>query len=364
MRWWWVHVNWFTWTMYDMMYLGGCWKKPKSMRCPTPRKQKSTKLTTDSPASPYCILALLIAFSWLGRDFHFFLIFLFPPFFFLSPLCKLEMKAHGRSLSELLEQQQEPFVLDVYLVERGYSRRFLASRSCSLCWPGKACKRLKLLTSHGFKSWRNALSWFHRAPRLNNVPKHNACSSSSWNYNIVHCKFFKLFIFCVRLLMLQVLVADDAEEEKSGMSLSLPRKILRIFNDFLEVAYAPAFYQLVGSKRQIYKWSASERKVLHAKIPPLNSTRYLVISELSCSGDMEWSGFRSQVGEIGVELEATLFEDIKEETISDMICSQCKIQTWYSLLGLFSSSDSKLCILFCVFLRLSHEKALVCTGFR
>ncbi|KAG6505266.1 uncharacterized protein LOC121987864 [Zingiber officinale] len=209
------------------------------------------------------------------------------------------MKPHGRLLSELLEQQQEPFVLDLYLVERGYSEGCLASRSCSLCWPGKGCKRLKLLTSHGFRSWRKALSWFHRAPHLNNVPKHNACSSSSWNYNIAHY---------------------DAKEEKSGMSLSLPRKVLRIFNDFLEVAYAPAFYQLIGSKRQIYEWSASERKMLSAKIPPLNSTRHLVISELSCSSDVEWSEFPSQVGEIGVELEATLFEDIKEETISDMIC--------------------------------------------
>lgn len=130
--------------------------------------------------------------------------------------------------------------------------------------------------------------------------------------------------------MLQFLFADDAEEEKSGMSLSLPRKILRIFNDFLVVAYAPAFYQLIGSKRQIHKWSASERKMLHAKIPPLNGTSHLVISELACSSDAEWSGFRSQVGEIGVELEATLFEDIKEETISDMLCSQCKI--WSSSL--------------------------------
>lgn len=133
--------------------------------------------------------------------------------------------------------------------------------------------------------------------------------------------------------MLQFLVADDAEEQKSGISLSLPRKILRIFNDFLEVAYAPAFYQLIGSKRQIHKWSASERKImLHAKIPPLNGKSHLVISELSCSSDVEWSGFLSQVGEIGVELEATLFEDIKEETISDMLCSQCKIWRSSSLL--------------------------------
>lgn len=56
----------------------------------------------------------------------------------------------GRSLAELLEEQQEPFLLEVYLMENGCSRRMITSQSKPFCWLLNLCKRLRIRqSSHG-----------------------------------------------------------------------------------------------------------------------------------------------------------------------------------------------------------------------
>ncbi|RWV79012.1 hypothetical protein GW17_00059923 [Ensete ventricosum] len=64
---------------------------------------------------------------------------------------------HGMRLFELLEEQQEPFLLDVYLLERGYSDRAMKTNAAAfLCWPAAACRRLTRLSTHGFKRKKRA----------------------------------------------------------------------------------------------------------------------------------------------------------------------------------------------------------------
>ncbi|XP_038982934.1 uncharacterized protein LOC120110972 [Phoenix dactylifera] len=89
--------------------------------------------------------------------------------------------AQGRRLFELLEEQQEPFLLEVYLLENGYSNRVLKSQAASMCWPGGAFQRLQRLSSHGLKrrcgflrciltkvlygkAAKKALDWDRKAP--------------------------------------------------------------------------------------------------------------------------------------------------------------------------------------------------------
>lgn len=118
--------------------------------------------------------------------------------------------------------------------------------------------------------------------------------------------------------------------------------MLDIFNELLKVAYTPAFYQLVGSKRQ---FDRSDVHLLHREkeadeespettgkfvIPrrkKKNKTRFtrlrqLIGSEMSSSG-REWGVFQPQASDIGAEIEATIFEDIKEEVILEMMGSHC-----------------------------------------
>uniref|UniRef100_A0A453GED0 Uncharacterized protein n=2 Tax=Aegilops tauschii TaxID=37682 RepID=A0A453GED0_AEGTS len=58
----------------------------------------------------------------------------------------------GRRLSELLEERQEPFFLDLHLLEKGCSGRLLDGYDTALCWPAAAAGNdaasvLKRLTS-------------------------------------------------------------------------------------------------------------------------------------------------------------------------------------------------------------------------
>lgn len=59
----------------------------------------------------------------------------------------------GRRLYELLEEQQEPFYLDMYLLEKGYSTRFL-DEGPIMCWPGNEKRMLRKFTSSQFKRKR------------------------------------------------------------------------------------------------------------------------------------------------------------------------------------------------------------------
>ncbi|XP_042374514.1 uncharacterized protein LOC121968068 isoform X1 [Zingiber officinale] len=214
------------------------------------------------------------------------------------------MRGPGRPLSELLQEQQEPFVLDVYLAERGHycSERLLLlasnkSSSCTFCCHGNASKKLQFFTSHGFiKCWKNAFTSCHKTP--NNHHHHHHHHS---NYSVDHY---------------------DAE-----VVLSLPRKFLSIFNEILEAAYTPAFHQLIGSKRRAVTEKNIHEKILLVERQQRHLTcnkRHLVISsEFSCLSNLEWSGLQSDlVGEVGVEIGAALLEDIKEETILDMIAQE------------------------------------------
>ncbi|URD96223.1 hypothetical protein MUK42_29070 [Musa troglodytarum] len=65
---------------------------------------------------------------------------------------------HGRRLFELLEEQQEPFLLDVYLLEHGYSDRAMnPSAAAFMCWHGGACRRLRRFGTHGCRRKRTGL---------------------------------------------------------------------------------------------------------------------------------------------------------------------------------------------------------------
>ncbi|RWV78579.1 hypothetical protein GW17_00060424, partial [Ensete ventricosum] len=62
---------------------------------------------------------------------------------------------HGRRLFELLEEQQEPFLLDVYLLEHGYSDRATGANAAAaaaafMCWPRSACGKLRRFGTYGF----------------------------------------------------------------------------------------------------------------------------------------------------------------------------------------------------------------------
>ncbi|RWV95735.1 hypothetical protein GW17_00041616 [Ensete ventricosum] len=227
-------------------------------------------------------------------------------------------QVHRRRLFELLQEQQEPFLLDVYLLERGYSDRLLASQStCPACWPGNPCRRRRSqkLTSRRFGTRREGTV-------------RNMLS-----------KLFSRRATKDALHWIDTAAAPHVRHTETNKGFALTTKVLDIFNELLKVAYTPVFYQLVGSKRQ---FDRSDGHLLRCEteadeespettgnfvIPRRNNNnkrftrlRQLIGSEMSSSG-REWGPFQPQASDIGAEIEATIFEDIKEEAILEMMGS-------------------------------------------
>lgn len=63
---------------------------------------------------------------------------------------------HHRRLFELMEEQQEPFILDVYLMENGLTCK-ASTRTTHVCWPSFACMKLQSFNIHGIRKNRGWL---------------------------------------------------------------------------------------------------------------------------------------------------------------------------------------------------------------
>ncbi|CAL9044171.1 uncharacterized protein LOC135673376 isoform X1 [Musa acuminata AAA Group] len=285
----------------------------------------------------------------------------------------------GRRLSELLEEQQEPFLMDVYLVEKGYSERLFTSQATSLCWPITACKRLKSLQGHGFrrrrscrpskcmltkllngKAIRKALSWnkkkkIKKAFRLSDTgSKEKAMSGGRAVGDLDGALRRRCMqvddskqLSSVSVLELHSqggsqVHTSDKEEDASTSNLDSPRKDLDIFRELLELAYTSAWDQLTKSKKQLDQHCEQDdervvdshecfaRETAESEVHETDNswqTQKEVVSsltQLTCSdisnARREWYEFQPQVREIGTQVEQAIFEDNIEDVILEMMC--------------------------------------------
>ncbi|XP_020100729.1 uncharacterized protein LOC109718745 isoform X2 [Ananas comosus] len=199
----------------------------------------------------------------------------------------------GRRLSELLEEQQEPFFLDIYLIENGYSTKLLEAQSTTICWPSisSTTNKLQRLTSNGFKKRRGS-SWLVRTILSKILHAKAVKRALNWDYkppeigrkSVSDCLFkSKRQIAHARLSCSDRVDADEFDgkevrwesiemEDSNSKQLSpvsvfelhsyessplhdghckeetMPNKALDIFKELLEAAYTPALNQFAESK--------------------------------------------------------------------------------------------------------------------
>lgn len=67
----------------------------------------------------------------------------------------LEPQMSTKKLQELLQDQQEPFTLELYLLERGYPKNKLDPKQSFLCFSPGSSKLLKRSASSGIKRGKN-----------------------------------------------------------------------------------------------------------------------------------------------------------------------------------------------------------------
>ncbi|XP_008798916.2 uncharacterized protein LOC103713681 [Phoenix dactylifera] len=295
---------------------------------------------------------------------------------------------HPRRLFELLEEQQEPFLLDVYLLENGYSDRALRSQATVLCWPGSACRSLLRLSSHGCKRKRGgvlrcilnnflhrkviwkALSWegtarengrrgvFEMGTESHVADFHRLSSSSAVNEGELDGE--------VQWKVLEdsnqpspVSVLELHSDEASPVRNHSPSSNL---TKETEEASWVGLEELLGSASLLSqhaktKTESNESHQLlldcvreleegiwgsHECLSPERPKRTIkehIFSWEKLRGDLaditqlvdlevskcreEWRHFQPEIREIGIEIEAVIFEEIGEEIALDMLDFQC-----------------------------------------
>ncbi|WOK99593.1 hypothetical protein Cni_G08305 [Canna indica] len=248
---------------------------------------------------------------------------------------------HGRRLFELLEEQQEPFLLDVYLLEHGYSDRAIKADATFMCWPSRL-RRIKRKRGTRFlrcllskvvynkvmrKAWRwetaaafGAGKWsffgsikgkndavdFHRLSYSGGIDEDAAIGSSNQ-------------LSPVSVLELH---SDEVEEELSSTStLDSPNEVS--WGCFCDDAQKPNrkrhFFEPHHFVLDCHECSVPEILLpCESQTAALSDISKLIDSDLSKSRK-EWIQFQHDITEVGVEIEHIIFEEIRDETLLEIL---------------------------------------------
>ncbi|XP_072957820.1 uncharacterized protein [Typha angustifolia] len=286
---------------------------------------------------------------------------------------------YGRRLSELLQEQQEPFLLDVYLLENGYSSRALKSPSVGRCCSLSACSRLLRLCRYGFKRRGGVLryalvnfvyqkvikkrtmqvfSCFCEMGGKPNLPEFRRLSSScDIDEGESDGDFpWKAMEDSRQLSPVSVLDmhSDQVKDEKPSTSGSSPKQTAQAsWLDFEEIigSTSPVPHNCkINQSGQLLSECVKEVEEMiwdsHECLSPQRTGKLIeeqIISWEKLRGDIaklthlihldfsrpsrEWRQFQSERKEIGMEIETQIFEDIRREAVMDILSSHCTLKT-------------------------------------
>ncbi|PKA57047.1 hypothetical protein AXF42_Ash002351 [Apostasia shenzhenica] len=227
--------------------------------------------------------------------------------------------SHGRRLFELLEEQQEPFLLEIYLLENGYSFKLHKSQPAIRCWPRNACRKLLGFGNNGVfkrRRWGMMPSLF--------LPKLLRWLPGLGGRRVVFSCFsgmdWRRMEDSKQLSPVSVLeLHSDAMEESSDSEASLELLCSSCFSNL---------YQYKSCREGIREGLGEEDggKAMKGQVSPLekNSGEGARIAELidvDLSGSRrEWGGsFEAEEREIGIEIEGFIFEEMEEEVALEIL---------------------------------------------
>ncbi|XP_074560028.1 uncharacterized protein LOC141816091 [Curcuma longa] len=236
---------------------------------------------------------------------------------------------HGRRLCELLEEQQEPFLLDAYLLQHGYSDRAADAAAC-VCCLGSACSRLKGFSDYWLK--RRKKKKKKKKKKKTEVIRHVlakiACDrmiSRACRRNAAAIdRLMKAENHGVEFHRLSSAAAtDEAEIDKEERS---PVSVLALHShEAEEESTSPSSFE-----------STEEAKNSCSSNPEDDCSRELeeslrvdcdgIVVDLSqliardlSSSHKEWSQFEHERRAVGAAIEHIIFEEIRQETALDLL---------------------------------------------
>ncbi|XP_064963043.1 uncharacterized protein LOC135636128 [Musa acuminata AAA Group] len=292
---------------------------------------------------------------------------------------------HGRRLFELLEEQQEPFLLDVYLLEHGYSDRATRANDAAafMCWPGSACRRLRRFGTNGFKRKRGGIlrllldkvvynkvvrkawSWdgavvgsgrwsifgtlFEMKGKSNVVEFHRlSCSGGTEVDREDQCRAPSSSTQLSPVSVLE-LHSDEVEEEVSSISAHNWAAVEELLYgrchdpkraNTKKHLYEPHHFvldclrEVEGRLSTPHECSGPEKRGKNRDEEVLSYDNHgaalanlsrLIDSDFSKSG-REWNHHQHEMTEVGTQIEHLIFEEIREETLVGILDCHCTLQ--------------------------------------
>ncbi|KAF3323772.1 hypothetical protein FCM35_KLT12503 [Carex littledalei] len=260
----------------------------------------------------------------------------------------------ARRLYELLEEQQEPFFLDMYLLEKGYSTSFLDEEAPMMCWPGNEKRMLRKFTSSQFK--RKRREGFLKRILLSKLaqikyPKRaldrddNIKSDQEFEHSERFCEhkmdikqLSPVSVFDLGSYRSSPASQSEEEKHKPQKTFILDPKIMNIFNKLFETAYTPDFEKTlkpldqdqfkrkpppssVSGYNKERNWdfegqilSSEEKKekqsdLLENHIIELEKLRNIIISK-DITETPRWKEFISEIKGIAMEIGDAILDDI------------------------------------------------------
>ncbi|XP_039137342.1 uncharacterized protein LOC120274864 isoform X2 [Dioscorea cayenensis subsp. rotundata] len=183
---------------------------------------------------------------------------------------------HHRRLFELMEEQQEPFILDVYLMENGLTCK-ASTRTTHVCWPSFACMKLQSFNIHGIRKNRGWLLNFI----LNKLLHGKALQQKGGNGGM----------FSV--------VEEVDEEVESSVEERSPLHHIKTKQEENITAREPLDKGKVVNEVMIFSLEKKMRSFSASK--------------------EKWGQYQRTAREIGTEIEVLIFEDICEEIVLDLL---------------------------------------------
>ncbi|KAM0888058.1 hypothetical protein ACQ4PT_028594 [Festuca glaucescens] len=276
--------------------------------------------------------------------------------------------AAGRRLSELLQEQQEPFLVEAAKTRRLRRGRTATSGGGGACCPVAACRRLLRLCNHGFKkrgvgiaglrsALRSVLHWeslgageFRRL-RRRSAGDSGECDARAMEFGDDDEEEYErarwkadMEVDCSRQLspvsVLELHSDDESpvhslwEDEKPSTSGSSPPS-----EDF-HGPTSPCFtYDIVDDKAHAMETTEEEdeeavrnhRRCIEEQISAWERiagdiAKIPSMVELDLAQYMQqWRGLKPEVREIGARIETLIFEDMRRETVCDMLASHCTL---------------------------------------
>ncbi|KAG6484521.1 hypothetical protein ZIOFF_053039 [Zingiber officinale] len=225
----------------------------------------------------------------------------------------------GRWLSDILAEQQEPFLLDLYLIEKGHHE----SLPTPLCWTTK-----RLTRKHGLGTFQllkcmltkflhgKALNWGEKKIVL---PLHHLPSPVSVDES-------------KQLSPVSVLDLHSSGDDSPAHLNSNAQEIkdFNVFQELLELACCSTFAdpaansgkQFDEAEEFVLNNEKDDKSILHChgSLAPeiADETLHLTSTEMS-NTRRKWYELQPHVREIGFDLEAVIFHDIREDVILEML---------------------------------------------